>query len=98
MILKAYSVYDRKTLQYHPPFFASTDGAAVRSFGDLANDLNTNVGRHPNDYVLFCIGEFDDQKGAMVPVSPLLHVADAVALVRLENAPQLFTPVPADHN
>lgn len=98
MILKAYSIYDRKSFQYHPPFFASTDGAAARSFADLANDMQTNVGRHPNDYVLFCCGEFDDQKGAMVPVSPLLHVADASALVRQENMPNLFAPVPADHN
>lgn len=83
MLLRCYSVFDRKALQYFPPFHSSTDGAAVRSFGDLANDPATNVGRHPNDFVLFYVGEYDDQKGAMLPVSPLVHVADAIALVQV---------------
>lgn len=89
MQLNAYSIFDNKALQYHTPFFASTDGAAVRSVADLVSDPNTTVGRHPGDYVLYCVGLYDDQLGAMVPISPLRHVMDAVALVRVQ--PQLFT-------
>lgn len=92
MILKAYSIYDRKTLQYHPPFFSSTDAAAVRSFGDLVNDSSSTVGNHPNDYVLYLVGEYDDQKGALIPCVPLHHIADAQALVRQTPAP-LFPDV-----
>lgn len=92
MLLRCYSVYDRKALQYFPPFHASADGAAVRSFSDLANDPNTNVGRHPGDFVLFFIGEYDDSKGAMVPVSPLVHVVDATAVVRATPAPLFDVP------
>lgn len=84
MILRAYSIFDNKALQYHPPFFASTNGQAVRSLSDLANDLSTNIGRHPGDYVLYCVGEYDDAKGAMRPFSPLEHVVDAVAMIKLQ--------------
>lgn len=87
-MLKAYSIFDRKALQYHPPFFASTDGSAVRSFSDAANDAQSSIGRHPSDYVLFYVGEYDDQKGAMLPVSPLIHIVDAVAVV--EAKPPVF--------
>lgn len=87
MLLKAYSIYDRKALQYHPPFYATTDGSATRSFADLANDPNTNVGRHPADYVLFCVGTFSDEKAELVPISPVLHVADATALLKLNPTP-----------
>lgn len=90
MRLRAYSIFDNKALQYHPPFFASTNGQAVRSMSDLANDPQTNIGRHPGDYVLYCIGEYDDAKGAMLPISPLEHVVDAVALVRLSPQQELF--------
>lgn len=83
MILRAYSIFDTKALQYHPPFYSSTDGAAVRSLSDLANDANTNIGRHPTDYVLYCVGTWDDNKGTFLPLSPLMHVMDAVALVKL---------------
>lgn len=89
MQLKAYSLFDNKALQYHPPFFQHTDGAAVRMVGDLVADPQTMVGRHPGDYVLYCIGHYDDTNGAMVPYSPLVHVVDAVALVKLPPAPLL---------
>lgn len=82
MILRAYSIYDLKALQYHPPFFASTNGAAVRSLADLASDTNTTIGRHPADYMLFCVGQYDDQKGQLIPCVPLEHVVDAISLVK----------------
>lgn len=89
MLLYAYSIFDNKALQYHPPFFASTHGAAVRSLSDLANDLQTNIGRHPGDYILYCVGQYDDAKGAMIPCAPLEHVVDAVSLVKRPG--DLFT-------
>lgn len=89
MILNAYSIYDRKALQYHPPFFASADGAAVRSMLDLVNDSNTNIGRHPGDYVLFRVGDWDDEHGKFSPHTVLVHVCDALSLVRVQ--PPLFS-------
>lgn len=84
----AYSVYDNKALVYAVPFFATTDGSAIRSFQDLANDTNTTVGRHPGDFSLYCLGDYDDQKGVLTALSPLRHVVDATALlVRQEGLP-----------
>lgn len=87
MMLNAYTVYDNKALTYNVPFFTSTDGAAVRMFADLANDSNTAVGRHPSDYSLFAIGSYDDNKGMLLPESPLRHVADATSLLKLAPTP-----------
>src|SRR5258708_3350659 len=81
MLTHAYCVYDRKAQLYNVPFFAITDGSAVRSFQDLANDPQTTVGRHPLDYVLFRVGSFDDATGLLIPNVPILHVSDAAALV-----------------
>lgn len=93
MLLQAYSIFDRKALQYHPPFFASTDAAAVRSLSDLVQDPNTTVGRHPNDYVLYGVGTYSDADGSLQPITPLRHIMDAVALVPLQQ--QLFDPTAA---
>lgn len=90
MILNCYSLFDNKSLTYAAPFFGPTDGFATRAVRDLANDQTTMVGRHPGDFVLFCIGQYDDQKGLMSPVSPLRHVVDAVALVNAFPTPDLF--------
>lgn len=92
---RCYSVFDRKSLQYWPPYFCATDGAATRMLSDLVSDVDTNVGRHPADYVLFYVGSYDDAKGRMEAVSPLVHVVDAIALVRA--APELpLAPVRSD--
>lgn len=85
MILKAYSIFDNKALQYHPPFFASTHGAATRMLADLVIDKNSNIGRHPGDYVLYCIGSYDDHNGQFASYSPLEHVIDAVALLQVQH-------------
>lgn len=90
MNLQAYSVYDAKALVYAPPFFAATDGAALRSFQELANDLNTTVGKYPTDFSLWRIGSYDDQNGVFAPAVPLAHVADANSLVRQHAAMPLF--------
>lgn len=85
MIYHAYSIFDRKALVYHRPFFDVSDGSAVRSLSDNCNDPESAIGRHPGDYVLFRVGTYDDQKGELLPVSPLIHVADAIALVRQQT-------------
>lgn len=90
MITNAYAIFDNKALIYNVPWFQPTDGAATRVLADLANDLQTNIGRHPGDYILYRVGTYDDSKGIMTPIQPLEHVVDAIALVRL--SPELFQP------
>lgn len=87
MLLRAYSIFDNKALQYHPPFFASTDASAVRSVRDLVDDGNTTVGRHPGDYVLYAVGEWDDQTGRFAPLAPLVHIVDAISLLSQKPTP-----------
>lgn len=86
MRINAYSLYDRKTLVYHNPFFALTDSAASRIVADIVGDPNTSVGRHPNDYVLYRIGTYDDGLGLMLPETPIQHVIDANSLIRVGGA------------
>ena len=96
MKLLAFTIFDNKALQYHPPFFASTDAAAVRSLRGLVEDPNTTIGRHPSDYVLYGAGTYDDSNGQMWPEQPLRHIMDAVALVKIQ--PDLFKGRPlSDH-
>lgn len=92
MMSRCYSLFDRKALWYAPPFQATTDGAATRTLADAVAEPNSMVGRHPGDFVLFFVGHWDDQKGAMIPASPLVHIIDAVSLVA---ALQSEIPFPA---
>lgn len=81
MQLNAYCIYDNKSLSYGAPFFAPSDGSAIRSFTDLANDSQTMVGRHPRDFSLFCVGGFDDANALLVATTPVRHVVDGLACI-----------------
>lgn len=97
MILNAYTLYDRKALQYHTPFFATADGSAVRSVQDLVADPNTTVGRHPGDYVLYRVGGYDDSSGSLLPASVLEHIVDCSSLVRVQPAFDFQRPADEGH-
>jgi hypothetical protein len=93
MITNAYSLYDCKALTYSPPFFANAHGQAVRLVMDLAQDANTTVGRHPVDFTLFCIGQYNDALGVLLPNDVREHIADVASLLpRPAAVGDLFNP------
>lgn len=63
MEIMAFSLYDSKAGVFQTPMFYITKATAIRAFGDLANDRQTTVFRHPEDFSLFYIGVFDDSTG-----------------------------------
>lgn len=90
MRVSAYSIFDTKSLVYSNPFYAPTHGAAIRIVTDAARDPNSQLSRHPADFVLYCVGNYDDSNGIFLPVDPKEHVVDIVALIRLDEQPSLF--------
>lgn len=77
MLIKAFSVFDSKAEAYLQPFFATTVGMAMRSFGDAVKDEGHQFHKHAADYTLFQIGGFDDDKGVL---SSVTHVNLGCAL------------------
>lgn len=63
MIHKIYTVYDAKAEAYLTPFFAMTNGLALRSFSDAVKDPEHPFCKYAEDYTLFLIGEYDDKTG-----------------------------------
>lgn len=80
MTLKIFAIYDAKTEAYHQPFFLQTKGQAIRAFSDAANDPKTEFSRHPEDYTLFEIGEYDDQTGSVHNLTVNLALGSALEL------------------
>ena len=60
MILKIFSIYDSKAEAYNSPFYMQTQSLAIRAFTDEANNESSQIGKHPADFTLFYIGEYDD--------------------------------------
>ncbi len=66
MKLNIYSIFDQASGLYSRPFFTQSDPEAMRSFTDIATDADHPIGKHPEDYSLYRLGTFDDNKGNMI--------------------------------
>ncbi len=81
MLHKVVSIYDVKAQAFMKPIFVQSHGAAVRSFGDAVNDAQTEFHKHPEDYSMFSMGEFDDDTGTFTIEKSPVELAKAIALV-----------------
>lgn len=64
------TVRDTAVQAFMPPFFSRHMGEAMRSFGDLVRDPQSNVSRHPTDFHLYLLGEYDDVTGIFTTSEP----------------------------
>lgn len=60
---KMYSVYDAKIGVFNNPMVFLTHGQALRGWMDIANDPSTEIGKHPEDFTLFELAEYDPETG-----------------------------------
>ena len=87
MKVKIYSIYDSKAESYAKPIFADRVGEVIRSFGDIANDKSHPIGKHPEDYSLYEIGEWDDDAGTVENTTPHKSLGKALDFVKNTLAP-----------
>ena len=64
MKLEVFAVFDDKIKAYMRPFFVRSKGEAIRTWVDSVNDSQSPFSKHPEDYVLFHIGEYDESTGS----------------------------------
>lgn len=63
MIHHVYSIYDQKAKAFLPPFMLPREEMAIRTFKDCCNSKDHQFGRHPEDYTMFRLANFDDESG-----------------------------------
>ncbi len=82
MILQIFSVRDIKTDQFANPMFLITKGHAIRSFADAVNDKepNNQLNKHPEDFELHHLGEFDTDSG-LINANPPKQVVTASEVI-----------------
>lgn len=80
MKLLMYSICDKAT-SYIYPFPAYSDQAALRNFSVEVNS-NPVAKNNPQDFELFCVGEFDLETGMIDAYVPNKHVASGNSVIR----------------
>lgn len=79
-------IRDVKSDVFGRPFFAKTEGEAVRTFEDTINDANPNnlMHKHPEDFALFTVGTFDDTEAVFVTHIPKILI-EGIQVKRQED-------------
>lgn len=85
MIVKVFSVYDTSSATYSPPFFQPTIGSAIRSFGDAVSGPESNLTRHPSDFILFELASYDDNTGKFISLDQPNKLAVATEFVKVAS-------------
>lgn len=76
-----FTIFDSAAEAYLPPFILHAEGIAIRTFTDCVNDPSHQFSKHPADYTLLKIGEFDDSKGLIVPLQTQKPLGNGLAFV-----------------
>jgi len=82
MKMKVFSVFDSKASAYLQPFFMVTKGTAIRAFSDLVNDEKHQFGKHPEDFTLFELGEWEDMTNSWEMLAAPHAIGVGVEFVR----------------
>lgn len=84
--MKIFSIFDKKSEGYKPPFACPTIGQAERSFLDACNEEGTDLHKHPEDYQLWMVGTFDIYSGEIG--TERTHVANGAYTTDLRRVAQ----------
>ena len=82
MVKKICSVYDSKAEAWLPPMFFQAVGQAYRSFEDVVNAPEGEFVKHPEDYTLFLLGEWNEREGVITVLDAPVAVARGVDVIR----------------
>lgn len=79
-----YAIFDSAVSCYRQPFVMEADGAAVRAFTDICMNKDTDIAKHPTDFSLHRIGDYEDTTGELTGEPPftLAHATTIVAKSR----------------
>lgn len=89
--MKVFSAFDSKLEVWTTPMFFLHTGQAERTWIELCSDPASMLAKHPVDYTLFQIGEFDDATGSLSALQPV-QVMTALAGKEAREPRQMDLP------
>lgn len=85
--MKVFTIYDLKAGVHGRPFFLQSTGVAMRIFADMVNDREELVCRHPEDFILYDLGEFDEDTGMFQQDAGAKSICNGIELKVFEPEP-----------
>ena len=82
MKTKIYSIFDNKMGTFQLPFYAHNSGHAIRTVTKALRSANSHLADFPEDYVVYEIGEFNDESGGIIAHNQPIHVTNVLDLAQ----------------
>ena len=84
MKLRIFAFRDRKLGEYSRPMFFVNQGVMLRELQEVltAEDKRETFQKHPEDFELCALGEFDSESGVFDAVSPIIVMMLSDLLVK----------------
>ncbi len=92
MKLLVFSVYDEKAEFFSNPFFVAATGIATRMIADLANDPSTTISKHPNDFTLYHVGNWNNTEAKFDNLATPKFIARASEYTQRQEPPIQLAP------
>lgn len=73
--MKVCSIFDVKAQAWMTPLFFQAAGQAIRSFGDAVRTPDSEFQKHPEDYTLFLIADWDQSDGKLTVLPAAVPLA-----------------------
>ena len=93
-----FSVYDSKAEMFNQPMFFKAKGEALRAFEDEANRTESAIFKHPGDYTLFLIGDYDVETGLLTPLGTPQSLGLGVEFQRADSPMATQADIDKLHN
>ncbi len=84
MLLSVFAIYDSGVSTWMPPLYARNKGEITRWFAEAVNDSKSKISKYPQDYTLFELGTWDDDKCKFSLHSTPISIGIAVEYVNRE--------------
>lgn len=83
--LKVFTIRDSKVDACMRPFFAQSTKEGIRIWEDSVNSPDSGFFKHPEDYFLYEIGEFDPALGRIYPHTDPIALSSATEVIKSTN-------------
>lgn len=85
-----FAAYDSRVKAFMAPFTALHVGQVHRSWEETCNDGKSLMSKHPADFSLYQVGEFDETTGVVTPLEKHYCVATALQVKQTPESPLPF--------
>lgn len=82
--VSVYAIIDVKSSRFMAPVTQANDAVAVRSFKARCEQKDSIFYTNPEDFILYRIGEFNDESALIEATVPPVHICKALDFVEVK--------------